>query len=389
VTRPVLIAVGLALAVSLCVAPYGLGGTLITAAILVPLGAAMETAAEALARGPGPLRRQLLALGALAATGLAVGVALFVRLMFLSSHDGLLTILLAVYMSLTVGAAAWALGRRVVGQLEAVRATLTAVGEGRRDVRTGIAGAGEIPALAADVDAMVARLDGEERARRTLLAGLSHDLRTPLTALQLLARAIDDDLVDAATRRDYAARIATHVGTLEGMIANLFEAARLERGEVSWKLERVDDLNILLDEAVETMRPAAAAAGVRMSTELNATAPAFVDPEALMRVIFNLVQNALRHTPAGGMVTVRAVDGAQGIDIEVRDSGEGIPPDDLPHVFEPFYRGGSQASRPATGSGLGLAISRAIVEAHGGRIWLGDSAQGTAVRLRLPGGAAA
>jgi signal transduction histidine kinase len=385
VIRSVVIAVAAAVAVSLCVLPYGVHGTLVTAAILVPLGAAMAAAAEALARRPGPLRRQLLALGALAAAGLAVGVGLLVSQMFLSSHDALLTVLLAVYMAFAVGGAAWALGRRLVAELRAVRTTLTAVGEGRRDVRTGIAGAGEVPALAADVDAMVARLDGEERARRTLLAGLSHDLRTPLTALQLLARAIEDDLVDDATRREYAGRIAAHVHTLEGMIANLFEAARLERGEVSWKLERVNDLNLLLDEAVEAMRPAATAAGVRVATELHATAPAFVDPEALMRVIFNLVQNALRHTPAGGEVTVRALDGADGIEIEVVDSGEGIAPADRPHVFEPFYRGGAQAARPATGSGLGLAVSRAIVEAHGGRIWLGESTRGTAVRLLLPG----
>jgi signal transduction histidine kinase len=132
------------------------------------------------------------------------------------------------------------------------------------------------------------------------------------------------------------------------------------------------------------MRPAATAGGVAVATELRATTPAFVDPEALMRVIFNLVQNALRHTAAGGSVTVRAVDGSGGIEIEVVDSGEGIPAADRPHVFEPFYRGGADAARPATGSGLGLAIARAIVEAHGGRIWLGDTAQGTAVHLRLP-----
>jgi signal transduction histidine kinase len=381
----VVIAVAAAVALSLCVLPYGAHGALVTAAILVPLGAAMAVAAELLARRPGPLRRQLLALGALAAAGLAVGVALFVSLMFLSSHDALMTVLLAVYMALAVGGAGWALGRRLVAELRAVRTTLTAVGEGRRDVRTGIAGAGEIPALAADVDAMVARLDGEERARRTLLAGLSHDLRTPLTALQLLAKAIEDDLVDDATRGEYIQRIAAHVSTLEGMIANLFEASRLERGEVSWRLERVNDLNVLLDEAVEAMRPAATAAGVRVITELHATAPALVDPEALMRVIFNLVENALRHTPAGGVVTVRAFDGADGIEIAVVDSGEGIAPADRPHVFEPFYRGGAEAARPATGSGLGLAISRAIVEAHGGRIWLGESPHGTAVRLLLPG----
>jgi signal transduction histidine kinase len=384
VIRSVAIAVALALVVALCLLPYGAHATLVTAAILVPLGAAMAAAADLLARRPGPLRRQLLALAALAASGLAAGVALFVSLMFLSSHDALLAVLLAAYMALAVGLAARTVSRRLLAELRAVRTTLAAVGEGRRDVRTGIAGPGEVAALATDVDAMIARLDGEERARRTLLAGLSHDLRTPLTALRLLAAAIDDDLVDEATRRDYAARIATHVRALEGLIANLFEVSRLERGDVSWKLERVNDLNMLLEEAVEAMRPAAAAAGVTVTTELRATTPAFVDPEALMRVIFNLVQNALRHSPPGGSVVVRAVDGAAGIEVEVVDRGEGIDPADRPHVFEPFYRGGADAARPATGSGLGLAIARAIVEAHGGRIWLGDSSEGTTVRLRLP-----
>ena len=125
------------------------------------------------------------------------------------------------------------LGRRAIDDVDAIRTTLALVGEGRRDVRTGVAGRDELARLAADVDAMVARLDGEERARRDLIAAVSHDLRTPITALRLLADAIDDGLVDAEDRRDYAARIGTHVRALGALIDDLFELTRLESGELT------------------------------------------------------------------------------------------------------------------------------------------------------------
>jgi signal transduction histidine kinase len=104
-------------------------------------------------------------------------------------------------------------------------------------------------------------------------------------------------------------------------------------------------------------------------------------------VLFNLIQNAIRHTPADGSVTVRAQTRNGGIEIEVADTGEGIAAADRDRVFDPFYRGGSQAPRSRAGTGLGLAISRAIVEAHGGRIWLEDAALGTRIRFSLPRGA--
>jgi signal transduction histidine kinase len=100
-------------------------------------------------------------------------------------------------------------------------------------------------------------------------------------------------------------------------------------------------------------------------------------------VLFNLIQNAIRHTPADGSVVVRAEDGEQGIEVEIADSGDGIAPTEREHVFTAFYRGGVDASRTGDGAGLGLAVSRAIVEAHGGRIWLADSSRGTRVRFSL------
>jgi signal transduction histidine kinase len=115
-----------------------------------------------------------------------------------------------------------------------------------------------------------------------------------------------------------------------------------------------------------------------------ALAPARANPEKLQRVLFNLIQNAIRHTPADGSVVVRAETVADQIEIEVADSGDGIAVADRERVFTPFYRAGADAARTAGGAGLGLAVSRAIVEAHGGRIWLADCTAGTRVRFSVP-----
>jgi signal transduction histidine kinase len=112
------------------------------------------------------------------------------------------------------------------------------------------------------------------------------------------------------------------------------------------------------------------------------------DPERLQRVLFNLIQNAIRHTPADGSVTVLAEVNRAGIEVEVADTGPGLDPADRSRAFEPFYRGGNGQARPAGATGLGLTICRAIVEAHGGRIWFAEAQGGTRVRFSLPAGEA-
>jgi signal transduction histidine kinase len=139
-----------------------------------------------------------------------------------------------------------------------------------------------------------------------------------------------------------------------------------------------------VEEAVDALRPQAEAKGVSVRADVRAQQPARANPEKVQRVLFNLIQNAIRHTPADGSVTVLAEAANGRVEIEVSDTGDGIGADDRARVFEPFYRGGSEAARTRAGAGLGLAISRAIVEAHGGRIWLADSPSGTRVRFSLP-----
>mgnify|MGYP002682912894 CR=1 FL=1 len=136
--------------------------------------------------------------------------------------------------------------------------------------------------------------------------------------------------------------------------------------------------------ALQRDRSQAEVRGVRVFSEVLADGLVVTaNPEKVQRVLFNLIQNAIRHTPADGSITVRASATDEGVMVEVADDGAGIPLDDRPHVFEPFFRGGADESRTTEGAGLGLAVSRAIVEAHGGEIWLEPTASGTEMRFTL------
>ena len=364
----------------------GLPGAAVTFAILLAVGTpTVVTTRAVVARREriGGLRRQAGLLTVLVVGQLAVAVGAFIALMFVSPHDALLT---ALVVADAVALGAWAageLGRRSLGDIDAIRAALAAVGDGRRDVRTGVSGDNELARLASAVDAMVAMLDGEERARRTLIAGVSHDLRTPITALRLLAEAIDDDIADEATRRRYAARMGNHLRSLGALIDDLFELTRLESGDLAWSMEQIH-LEELVDEAVSAMQPAADERMVVVSATPAASATALVraNPEKVQRVLVNLIQNAIRHTPADGTVMVHTEMVGDAVEVEVADTGTGVAEEHRERIFEPFFRGDS--SRTQEGAGLGLAISRAIVEAHGGRIWFERSEVGARVRFCLP-----
>ena len=324
--------------------------------------------------------------------GLALaGVGAVALLMFVSAHDAyLLATLLGVACALAVYSS-WLISRGIRADVEVVRDALRAVGEGatpRGAIETG--GRDEIAELARAAESMSARLAeheagraASERARRDLIAAISHDLRTPLTSLQLLAQGIDDGVLDSrAGESGYAEEIGLHVGALTAMVDDLFELTRLEAGEIQWSMQRVW-LDELVGETVESMRAQAAAKGISVRARIpSGLAPAEANPEKLQRVLFNLIQNAIRHTPADGSVMVAAERAGEAIEIEVADTGSGIPAGDRDRVFEPFFRG--DASRGSGGSGLGLSICRAIIAVHGGRIWLDEHGGGTRVRFTLP-----
>ena len=295
-------------------------------------------------RASGSMGRQFGSAVALTIGLVTVGVGVVALLMFISGHDALVMTLLLLLAGWLTAYATWLLSRDVIAQRDAA-----------------------------------------ESARRDLVAAVSHDLRTPLTSLRLLSEAIEDDLVDRDTRARYLEQMSSHIRTLTALIDDLFELSRLEAGDIEWSMQQVR-LDELVAETVAAMRPQASAEGVAVESSVpRDLAPAQANPEKLQRVLFNLIQNAIRHTPVDGSVTVFAEANGANVEIEVADSGDGLSPEDRARAFEPFYRGGAGAARASgEGTGLGLTICRAIVEAHGGEIWFAESRTGARVRVRLP-----
>jgi signal transduction histidine kinase len=357
--------------------------------ILGPLGVATAVIANLIAnqhRLIKGLRSRLGALGALVAAQLAVAVTLFASLMFVSRHDALFMALAAGYAGLIGLGAARLVARRALKDLDAVRAALADVGEGSRSVTVDVGGQDELATLASDVEAMVARVDAEEQARRQLVASVSHDLRTPITSLRLLADGLEDDVLEPERLREHLRAMSTDVRALGALIDDLFELSRLEAGDISWSMGQVR-LDELVHETIDAMRPQAEHGGVVVRSELAGDLqPARGNPEQLQRVLFNVIQNAIRHTPADGSVVVRARPAAErAVEVEVADSGSGIEPLERERIFEPFVRGPSRVDGKAGSAGLGLAIARAIVEAHGGRIWVAAAdGQGTQIHFTVP-----
>jgi signal transduction histidine kinase len=229
----------------------------------------------------------------------------------------------------------------------------------------------------------VKRTADSDAAWRQLVAAASHDLRTPVTSLRLLAEAVDDQIVDGTARRQYVSRMRTHIDVLEALIDDLFELSRIEAGDVSWRMERCP-LGELVTESVAAMAVHAEGRHITVRVQIpdRLKAPC-ANREKVRRVLFNLIQNAIRHTPSGGEVVVRVEVVGDAVVVEVADTGTGIAPEERQHVFAPFYRGGNDAHRRGA-AGLGLAVARAIVEAHGGRIWIGSARRGARVRFSLP-----
>jgi signal transduction histidine kinase len=361
---------------------YGAGDALLTGAILAGISTAGLAVAHALARRDSmrPLRSRFVVVVATAVGVILASVVAAVELMFVSDHDALVVSAMVLAAALVALRAAQVASARLVAEVASIRDVLRAVGSGERGPRAAAGGASELAELAAEANTMIARLDAAESARRSLVASISHDLRTPMTSLRLMVDAIEDDLVDADTLTRYLATMRTHVTALGAMIDDLFELSRLEAGDLEWSMRQVE-LGELVEETVAAMRVEAEARGVAVAADLSSLS-AHGDPERLQRVLFNLIRNAIHHTPADGSVTVRAEAAGEWVEFEVADTGEGIAAEERERVFEPFVRG--DASRPRGGAGLGMAISRAIVEAHGGRIWLADSDVGTRVRFVIP-----
>jgi signal transduction histidine kinase len=345
------------------------------AALLLPAAAAtvaaLLTGDRLLSRAS--LRQRFLSVGAIAALVSLGNLAVLVALMSVSSHDASLMAALLVYSVGTGIAAAMVASRSAGRALERLDRTARALAEGNLQARTGSLHAGpELDRLGHTLDEMAARLEdslarereGEAR-RRDLVTAVSHDLRTPLAALRAMVEAIDDGVVeDLPTVRRYAGEMRVAVESLTQLVDDLFELVQLDAGAIEAETKRAR-LAEVMQSALAACEGQATEKGLSVETHVDGAADYLTSPR-LVRVLQNLLQNAIRHTPADGTVRLQARRSDEGIELVVEDTGEGIAAEALDHVFEPFWRG--DVARSGTGSGLGLALAKRIVETLGGEI---------------------
>jgi signal transduction histidine kinase len=379
--RPALLAGAVALA--------GAAGTLVVGGLagmsigevahlgLLLLPAVAATAVATLAARPllgrASIRARLVAVAAIAAVVSLANLAVLAWLMFVSAHDALLLGTLIVYSVGAGAGAALAVSRGTAAAVERLGRAAGELGEGNLDVRVGTLQAGpELEALAEGLDRMAGRLQAalaaERRAesrRRDLITAVSHDLRTPLAGLRAMVEAIEDGVVDdPPTLRRYVTEMRQRVETVTVLVDDLFELTALDAGAIEAETERAR-LEDVIGSAVAACQPQAAAKGLVVERSLDGAGGTSCSPR-LVRVVHNLLQNAIRHTPADGTVRIEARRLADGVEVAVQDTGEGIPPEAVDRVFDPFWRG--DAARSSPGSGLGLALAKRIVEALGGNI---------------------
>jgi signal transduction histidine kinase len=331
---------------------------------------------------------RLLGAHAVAILVVLINVVVTAAAMMISTHDLSLLGLLLGY-SVAIAAIYSALVSAAIGDsLKELVAAARRMAGGDLSARVPLSNERETAQLGEAFNTMAVRLEVAfarqrelEEARQGLIASVSHDLRTPLASLRVMVEAIADGIAsDPATVRRYIAAMERETVSLGRLIDDLFEIARLDAGQVTLKLEPSPIARLVL-ETLEGMNAQAARQGVALRSHVDwAIPPVVIDPDRIQRVLYNLIQNAIRHTPADGSVVVELLDRGPEVQVNVCDDGEGIPAGDLPHVFDRFYRGDKARSRDGGGgAGLGLTIARRLVETHGGRIWVAQPPGGGSV----------
>jgi signal transduction histidine kinase len=343
----------------------------------------LATLATAVAVGFGlrllPTVRLQLAGLALIAVVLPLGAVLASGWVMFHMGDDVKILAVASASALAAVVAGLLLAWPLVGRLEALERTSRRLAAGELSARADVAGPREIAAVAGTTNEMAASLERLFDARRELVAWASHDLRTPIAAMQAMLEAVEDGLAQPA---DYFPALHEQVRTLALLVDDLFELARIDAGALTLEL-RSASLRALVDSCLRALAPEADARGVNL--EARGDASALCAPEKVERVLYNLVTNSLRHTPSDGSVAVVVENGTGEVRVTVEDTGEGLADETRARMFERFWR--RDPSRPRGGAGLGLAIARGLVEAQGGRIWAEDRAGGGArVSFTLPAG---
>jgi signal transduction histidine kinase len=292
---------------------------------------------------------------------------------------------LSTGISLVAALAISLLLARLIGRpLEALTRAVRRMGTGDLAQRVPEEGSAEVVELARSFNAMATNLATAQQLRQQLVADVAHELRTPLANIRGYLEAIEDGVV--AADEETMRTLREEAAQLNGLIDDLQELTQAEAGALRLDRGPIDPAE-LVERATDAARARAVEKGIVLTSAAEPNLPPVdIDLQRIMQVLQNLLANALRHTPAGGRVAVQARRTPDGmVAVSVADTGTGIAPEDLPHIFERFYRADSSRSRATGGSGLGLTIARRLVESHGGTIGVESAlGQGSCFTFTLP-----
>ena len=273
---------------------------------------------------------------------------------------------------------------RIVGPLRRLATASRRIADGHYAERVPVSSADELGDLAGSFNTMAGALEETERRRRELIGDVAHELRTPIATLEGYLEGLLDGVVESSPPT--WARLHDEAGRLRRLVDDLQELSRAEARQIGLAIRPIDTAQIAAT-AIDRFSASFADKGLEFRTDVSAHLPHVrADPDRAVQVLSNLLSNALRYTPAPGCVELKVSTADRAVEFSVHDSGVGISPENLPHVFERFYRVDRSRSRALGGSGIGLTIAKALVEGMGGRIWAESAGpgQGSTFAFTLP-----
>ncbi|MFV1970522.1 MAG: sensor histidine kinase [Acidimicrobiia bacterium] len=348
------------------------------AGILLPLAASRS-------------RRLVITVFALSLISLVVvafGLSIAASRMFISDHDLTIVLIVLGFGLLAALGFAFSASRALIADLIGMAETTDDVAQGNLSARTNVSRADEIGQLAQGIDDMARRLEEasaarelEDERRRQFFAAVGHDLRTPLASAQVAVEALRDGVATDPDR--YYASLQRDIGALHSLVDDLFLLARIQSGDMAIE-SMPTDLTDVADEAMEVLLPVARKESIDLILDAPNRVIIRTGPEAVSRVMRNLLDNAIRHAPEGSAVTV-AVTQDDGASVVVLDEGPGFSEEFVGHAFDSLSRSDSDRNRDTGGTGLGLAIAKGFILALDGEIWA-EPGPGGKVGFRLPKG---
>ena len=322
------------------------------------------------------IRIALLGSYALASLLTFINVWLTARLMFTDNHDLLLGTVLLIFAGAIAMALGYLLSSSFLDRIQSLDQAAKKIARGNLSTRITVEGRDELADLAQTFNQMASQLQEAaekrkqlESLRKELIAWIGHDLQTPLASVSAIIEALADDVVeDSETEKRYFITAKKNIASLSHLIDDMFQMAQIDAGGLALNYESVV-ISDLISDSLESFTELAKRKEITLhgsvTPELGMVQ---MDVQRINRVLNNLIENALRHTPNGGIVELRSYTSDKDVIVEVIDDGEEIAPEDLPQIFDLFYRGELSRRNSSAGAGLGLAISKGIIEAHGGKI---------------------